>query len=70
MIYGFLIILVLAAISAFLSLSEISLAASRRMKLRSIAEGGDARATRILSFQDQPGLFFTTVQISYYYVAL
>ena len=70
MIYGFLIILVLAAISAFLSLSEISLAASRRMKLRSIAEGGDARATRILSFQDQPGLFFTTVQIGLNAVAI
>lgn len=70
MMYGFLIILVLAAISAFLSLSEISLAASRRMKLRSIAEGGDARATRILSFQDQPGLFFTTVQIGLNAVAI
>ena len=70
MMYGFLIILVLAAISAFLSLSEISLAASRRMKLRSIAEGGDARAARILSFQDQPGLFFTTVQIGLNAVAI
>ena len=70
MIYGFLIILVLAAISAFLSLSEISLAASRRMKLRSIAEGGDARAARILSFQEQPGLFFTTVQIGLNAVAI
>ena len=70
MIYGFLIILVLAAISAFLSLSEISLAASRRMKLRSIAEGGDARAARILGFQDQPGLFFTTVQIGLNAVAI
>ena len=70
MIYGFLIILVLAAISAFFSLSEISLAASRRMKLRSIAEGGDARAARILGFQDQPGLFFTTVQIGLNAVAI
>ena len=70
MMYGFLIILVLAAISAFFSLSEISLAASRRMKLRSIAEGGDARAARILSFQEQPGLFFTTVQIGLNAVAI
>ena len=70
MMYGFLIILVLAAISAFFSFSEISLAASRRMKLRSIAEGGDARAARVLSFQDQPGLFFTTVQIGLNAVAI
>ena len=70
MMYGFLIILVLVAVSAFFSLSEISLAASRRMKLRSIAEGGDARAARILGFQDQPGLFFTTVQIGLNAVAI
>ena len=70
MMYGFLIILILAAISSFFSFSEISLAASRRMKLRSIAEGGDARAARILSFQDQPGLFFTTVQIGLNAVAI
>ena len=70
MMYGFLIILILAAISSFFSFSEISLAASRRMKLRSIAEGGDARAARILGFQDQPGLFFTTVQIGLNAVAI
>ena len=70
MMYGFLIILILAAISSFFSFSEISLAASRRMKLRSVAEGGDARAARILSFQDQPGLFFTTVQIGLNAVAI
>ena len=45
-------------------------AASRRVKLRSIAEGGDARAARILGFQDQPGLFFTTVQIGLNAVAI
>ena len=70
MMYGFLMILILAAISSFFSFSEISLAASRRMKLRSIAEGGDARAARILGFQDQPGLFFTTVQIGLNAVAI
>ena len=70
MMYGFLIILILAAISSFFSFSEISLAASRRVKLRSIAEGGDARAARILGFQDQPGLFFTTVQIGLNAVAI
>ncbi len=63
MVYGFLILVLLAAISAFFAFSEISLAASRRMKLRPLAENGDARAARILTFQEQPGLFFTTVQI-------
>ena len=63
MFYGFLIIAFLSIISAFFAFSEISLAASRRMKLRPLAEAGDERAARILSFQEQPGLFFTTVQI-------
>ena len=35
-----------------------------------IVEGGDARAARILGFQDQPGLFFTTVQIGLNAVAI
>lgn len=61
--YGFLILVLLTAISAFFAFSEISLAASRRMKLRPLAEAGNTRAARILAFQEQPGLFFTTVQI-------
>ena len=63
MFYGFFIIAFLSIISAFFAFSEISLAASRRMKLRPLAEAGDERAARILNFQEQPGLFFTTVQI-------
>ena len=68
--YGFLAIVLLASVSAFFSFSEISLAASRRIKLRSLAENGDVRAARILNFQDQPGLFFTTVQIGLNSVAI
>ena len=68
--YGSLILVALAAISAFFSLSEISLAASRRMKLNALADAGDARAARIIGFQEQPGLFFTTVQIGLNSVAI
>ncbi|MDO4786717.1 MAG: hemolysin family protein [Fretibacterium sp.] len=70
MVYGSLILVALAAISAFFSLSEISLAASRRMKLNALANAGDARAARIIGFQEQPGLFFTTVQIGLNSVAI
>lgn len=69
-VYGSLILVALAAISAFFSLSEISLAASRRMKLNALADAGDARAARIIGFQEQPGLFFTTVQIGLNSVAI
>ncbi len=69
-LYGVLCIAVLALTSAFFSSSEISLAASRRTKLRCRADKGDPRARRVLSFQEQPGLFFTTVQIGLNAVAI
>lgn len=58
-----LIILLLIAASAFFSIAEISLAASRRLRLRQLADDGDARALRVLRVQEQPGYYFTTVQI-------
>jgi len=58
-----LIIFLLIAISAFFSLSEISLAASRKIKLRLLADGGHPGAIRALQLQDNPGSFFTVVQI-------
>ena len=70
MLFGLIAVMLLAAASAFLSLSEISLAASSRVKLRPLAEKGNLQASRVLSFQDQPGLFFTTVQIGLNFVAI
>ena len=43
-----LTIAVLIATSAFFSLAEICLAASRRLRLRQMADEGDARAERVL----------------------
>ncbi|MDR3265540.1 MAG: hemolysin family protein, partial [Synergistaceae bacterium] len=70
MFYGVLVIILLVLISAFFSLSEISLAASRRVKLKVLADEGKSRASEVLSFQDQPGMFFTTVQIGLNGVAI
>ena len=70
MLFGLIAVMLLAAASAFLSLAEISLAASSRVKLRPLAEKGNLQASRVLSFQDQPGLFFTTVQIGLNFVAI
>lgn len=63
MLGGFLILLMLIFASGFFSLAEISLAASRRMKLKVMADEGDLRATQVLAFQEHPGMFFTTVQM-------
>ncbi|MDR2175591.1 MAG: hemolysin family protein [Synergistaceae bacterium] len=67
---GFLLVFLLIVISAFFSMAEISLAASRRMKLRVLLDEGKSRAAQILGFQEQPGMFFTTVQIGLNSVAI
>lgn len=57
-------IFILIAASGFFSLAEISLAASRRLRLRKLAAEGDSRAPRVLNLQEQPGDYFTVVQIT------
>ena len=56
--------------SAFFSLAEISLAASRRLRLRQMADEGDHRADRVLRMQEQPGDYFTVVQVGQNAVAI
>lgn len=65
-----MIILGLIAASCFFSMSEISLAASRKIRLRQLAEEGDSRAEKVLQLQAQPGSFFTVVQIGLNAVAI
>jgi CBS domain containing-hemolysin-like protein len=60
----------LIAASAFFSVSEISLAASRRLRLRQMADDGDLHAERVLRIQEQPGDYFTVVQIGQNAVAI
>lgn len=64
------VIFVLIAISAFFSFSEIALAASRKIKLRMLADAGDLGAQRVLQLQDSPGNYFTVVQIGLNAVAI
>ncbi|POZ63272.1 hemolysin family protein [Chromobacterium alticapitis] len=64
------VIAVLITASAFFSVSEISLAAARKIKLRQLAEEGNHNAERVLELQDQPGHFFTVVQIGLNAVAI
>ncbi len=60
---GIFLVFLLIAGGSFFSLAELSLAASRRVKLKVMAGEGSDYAARILAFQEQPGMFFTTVQI-------
>ncbi|MDY0969668.1 hemolysin family protein [Siccibacter turicensis] len=70
MLNSILLILALIAVSAFFSLSEISLAASRKIKLKLLADDGNINAMRILKMQENPGTFFTVVQIGLNAVAI
>lgn len=65
-----LLIAVLIAASAFFSMAELSLAASRRLKLQQLVEEGELRAARVLAVQEQPGHYFTVVQIGVNTVAI
>lgn len=65
-----LVIFLLIAISAFFSVSEIALAASRKIKLRLLADTGNLGAQRVLQLQDSPGNYFTVVQIGLNAVAI
>ncbi len=65
-----MIILCLIGASCFFSMSEIALAASRKIRLRQLADEGDMRAEKVLQLQASPGSFFTVVQIGLNAVAI
>ena len=65
-----LIIALLIGFSAFFSMAEISLAASRRLRLRQMVDDGDPRAERVMKVQELPGEYFTVVQVGQNAVAI
>ena len=65
-----LLIVCLIAASAFFSVAEISLAASRRLRLRQMMEDGEPRAELVMKMQAQPGEYFTVTQIGLNAVAI
>ncbi len=56
-------IIVLMLMCAFLSISEISLASARRLKLQMMADEGNKNAKKVMEIQEVSGNFFTAVQI-------
>lgn len=65
-----LTLIFLVLISAFFSISEIALTAARRTKLQIMSERGDVRATKVILLKEEPGNFFTVVQIGVNSVAI
>lgn len=57
------IITLLILVSFFFALSEIALAASRKMRLQPRVNEGNTNAQKVLALQAQPGSFFTVIQI-------
>ena len=70
-IFGSIIIIVLLiSASFFFALSEISLAASRKIRLQARANDGEANAQKVMDLQAHPGNFFTVIQIGFNAVAI
>lgn len=65
-----ILIFILIFISAFFSISEISLAAARKLKLEQLLSNGDERAGLVLALHARPGHFFTALQIGLNSVAI
>ncbi|BAH98476.1 membrane protein [Acetobacter pasteurianus] len=62
-IMGLLTLVLLIAVSILISLSEISFAAAREVRLRSRAEAGDKRAQAFLVLRRNSGQVMTAIQI-------
>lgn len=65
-----IVIVALIAASSFLSISEISIAGARKIKLKLIAESGDERANKVLFLQENSADFFAASQIGLNAVAI
>ena len=66
----FVSLIALLILGAFFAVSEISLAAAKRIRLQTLAEEGSKKAQHVLELQDHPGHFVTVIQIGINAVAL
>jgi CBS domain containing-hemolysin-like protein len=61
---------ILILISALFAMSEIAIAASRKIKLRVMADEGNIKAAAVLKLQENPGAFFAMIQIALNAIAI
>lgn len=65
-----LVICLLIGLSALFAMAELSVAASRRLRLKQLLDLGDLRARHVMAVQDEPGDYFTCIQIGQNTVAI
>ena len=70
MVVQIVIISLLIIGAAYFAMSEIALAGSRRLRLTRMAADGDSRAQLVLNLKDNPGYFFSVVQVGSNAVAI
>ncbi len=56
--------------SAVFAMSEIAVAAARKIKLMVMADEGSSKAAEVLSLQEKPGAFFAMIQIALNAIAI
>ncbi|MCW8997049.1 MAG: hemolysin family protein [Psychromonas sp.] len=61
---------ILIAVSALFAMSEIAIAAARKIKLRVMADEGNQKALAVLKLQSEPGAFFAMIQIALNAIAI
>jgi CBS domain containing-hemolysin-like protein len=64
------ILLLLVSLNAFLSLSELSIASAKRIKLMQLRDSGEERASVVLYLKDNPNHFLGIVQIGLNVIAI
>jgi len=60
----------LIIVSALFAMSEIAIAAARKIKLRVMADEGNKKALAVLKLQSEPGAFFAMIQIALNAIAI
>ncbi len=60
----------LIVVSALFAMSEIAIAAARKIKLRVMADEGNVKAQAVLKLQNDPGAFFAMIQIALNAIAI
>lgn len=63
-------IAILILFGALFAMSEISIAASRKIKLKVMADEGNEKAAAVIRLQEQPGSFFAMIQIALNAIAI
>ncbi|HRH90694.1 MAG TPA: hemolysin family protein [Agitococcus sp.] len=64
------VIIALIASSAFFSCAEIALASARKIRLQQLVEAGNVNAAKVLALQEEPGNFFTVIQVALNAIAI